>query len=110
MKSILVIEDNVAIALALADDLRIEGYNVYTASDGKSGLEMGLSKDLDLVILDIMLPEMNGFEVCKALRSKGITVPIIMLTAKSQEVDKRTASQNTCSITQNTKFHVSVIK
>ena len=74
--------------MALEIDLRIEGYNVSSAKDGLKGFSMAKEQPFDLIILDIMLPEMNGFEVCKQLRQKGITTPILMLTARSQEVDK----------------------
>jgi len=74
--------------MALEDDLRIEGYQVSSAKDGLKGFTMAKEQGYDLIILDIMLPEMNGFEVCKQLRQTGITTPILILTAKSQEVDK----------------------
>jgi DNA-binding response OmpR family regulator len=88
MEKILIVEDEEAILLALEDDLRAEGYEVATATDGSSGLAMGEAHDYDLIILDIMLPGMNGFEVCKRLRQNGVTTPILILTAKSQEIDK----------------------
>jgi DNA-binding response OmpR family regulator len=72
----------------LEQDLRIEGYQVSSAKDGLTGLTMALEGGYDLIILDIMLPQMNGFEVCKHLRQKGIITPVLILTAKSQEVDK----------------------
>jgi DNA-binding response OmpR family regulator len=74
--------------MALEDDFRMEGYRVSSAKDGLNGFSMAKEQEYDLIILDIMLPEMNGFEVCKQLRQTGITTPIIILTAKSQEVDK----------------------
>jgi len=88
MDKILIVEDEEAILLALEDDLRAEGYDVATATDGPSGLAMGEDRDYDVIILDIMLPGMNGFEVCKRLRHDGVTTPILILTAKSQEIDK----------------------
>jgi DNA-binding response OmpR family regulator len=88
MEKILIIEDEESILMALEDDLRIEGYQVSSAKDGLKGLTMAKEQEYDLIILDIMLPEMNGFEVCKQLRQTGITTPILILTAKSQEVDK----------------------
>jgi DNA-binding response OmpR family regulator len=88
MEKILIIEDEESILMALEDDLRIEGYQVSSANDGLKGLTMAKEQEYDLIILDIMLPEMNGFEVCKQLRQAGITTPILILTAKSQEVDK----------------------
>ena len=88
MEKILIIEDEESILMALEDDLRIEGYQVSSAKDGLKGFSMAKEQGYDLIILDIMLPEMNGFEVCKQLRQTGITTPILILTAKSQEVDK----------------------
>jgi len=85
---ILVVEDEEHILMALEDDLRIEGYEVNAATDGAAGLELARSDSYDLVILDIMLPELNGFEVCRELRSNGVQTPVLMLTAKSQEIDK----------------------
>lgn len=88
MEKILIIEDEESILMALEDDLRIEGYKVSSANDGLKGFTMAKEPGYDLIILDIMLPEMNGFEVCRQLRQTGITTPILILTAKSQEVDK----------------------
>jgi DNA-binding response OmpR family regulator len=88
MEKILIIEDEESVLMALEIDLRIEGYQVSSARDGITGLSMAKAQGHDLIILDIMLPEMNGFEVCKQLRQSGITTPILILTAKSQEVDK----------------------
>ena len=88
MENILIIEDEECILMPLEDDLRVEGYEVSSAKDGLQGFSMAKEQGYDLIILDIMLPEMNGFEVCKQLRQNGITTPILILTAKSQEVDK----------------------
>jgi DNA-binding response OmpR family regulator len=88
MEKILIIEDEESVLMALEIDLRIEGYHVSSAKDGFKGFSMAREQAYDLIILDIMLPEMNGFEVCKQLRQIGITTPILILTAKSQEVDK----------------------
>ncbi len=88
MEKILIIEDEESILMALADDLGLEGYEVASARDGLHGLSMAKEKAHDLIILDIMLPKMDGFEVCKQLRQAGVTTPILMLTAKSQEIDK----------------------
>lgn len=74
--------------MALEDDFKLEGYNVETASTGTEGLEKALSLDLDIIILDLMLPELDGLEICKELRKRNIGTPIIMLTAKGQEFDK----------------------
>lgn len=88
MGKILIIEDEGAILMALEDNLKLEGYEVESATDGKKGFSMAKDINFDLIILDIMLPLMDGFEVCKQLRQSGITIPILMLTAKSQEIDK----------------------
>lgn len=88
MAKILIIEDEEAILLALEDNLRLEGYTVESAKDGEQGLSMAKKAKYDLIILDIMLPRMDGFDVCKQLRQDGIITPILMLTAKSQEIDK----------------------
>jgi two-component system, OmpR family, alkaline phosphatase synthesis response regulator PhoP len=88
MKKILIIEDARNIRMALEDDFRFEGYNVDTAATGPEGLEKALDLNLDMIILDLMLPELNGLEICKELRRRNIGTPIIMLTAKSQEFDK----------------------
>lgn len=88
MEKILVIEDEESILMALEDNLRLEGYEVSSAQDGLQGLAAAKEKGYDLIILDIMLPKMDGFEVCKQLRQAGITTPILILTAKSQEIDK----------------------
>ena len=88
MDEVLIIEDEEAILLALEDDLRAEGYEVATATDGPAGLRMAEEHAYDLIVLDIMLPGMNGFEVCKRLRQARVTTPILILTAKSQEIDK----------------------
>jgi len=88
MEKILIIEDEESILMALTDDLALEGYEVASARDGLQGLSMAKEKGHDLIILDIMLPKMDGFEVCKQLRQAGVGTPILMLTAKSQEIDK----------------------
>ena len=88
MEKILIIEDEESILMALEDDLGLEGYEVTGVKDGLEGLSMAKEKVYDLIILDIMLPGMDGFEVCKQLRQAGVGTPILMLTAKSQEIDK----------------------
>ena len=88
MKKLLIIEDEELIRMALEDDFRLENYEVISASDGIEGLTKAADPDIDLIILDIMLPGMNGFDICKKLRSEGIRTPIIMLTAKGQEIDR----------------------
>ncbi|NQU95154.1 MAG: response regulator transcription factor [Candidatus Omnitrophica bacterium] len=88
MQKILVIEDEASIRKGLKDNLKAEGYAVLTAENGKIGLEKALAEDVDLVLLDIMLPEINGFDVCKKIKIKKLTLPIIILTAKAKEADK----------------------
>jgi DNA-binding response OmpR family regulator len=88
MKKILIIEDEESIRMALEDDFQLENYLVETASNGIEGLAKAENPEIDLIILDIMLPGMNGFEICKKLRTRLIRTPIIMLTAKGQEIDR----------------------
>jgi two-component system alkaline phosphatase synthesis response regulator PhoP len=88
MKRILVIEDEPQMRLGLRDNLELEGYEVETAADGEEGLAKASSFSPDLVILDIMLPKRNGFDVCRELRARSAMVPIVMLTARSAETDK----------------------
>jgi sigma-B regulation protein RsbU (phosphoserine phosphatase) len=86
-RKVLIIEDDAAMRRALLDNFEFRGYAVQTASDGQAGLSAALNDRPDLVILDIMLPKVNGYEVCRAIRGEGCDVPIIMLTAKSEEPD-----------------------
>jgi DNA-binding response OmpR family regulator len=88
MKRILVIEDEPQMRLGLRDNLELEGYEVETAADGDEGLQKAGSFSPDLVILDVMLPKKNGFDVCRDLRARSISTPIVMLTARSAETDK----------------------
>ena len=88
MQKILIIEDEESILMALEDDLKLEGYEVTGETDGAQGFERAKQGGYDLIILDIMLPSLDGFEICKQLRQVGDTTPILMLTAKSQEIDK----------------------
>ena len=87
MSTILIIEDEKPISDIIKFNLQKEGFDILTAYDGKEGLEMALSANPDLILLDIMLPGMNGFDVCKKIRETS-NVPIIMATAKEEEVDK----------------------
>ncbi len=88
MTSILVVEDDPAILRALADNLKCESYAVFTAMDGDTGYKLTREKKPDLIILDLMLPKMSGYEVCRKLRSVGINTPILMLTARGEEADR----------------------
>src|SRR6266566_3736261 len=85
---ILVIEDDPSITMGLELNLRAEGYQVLLAHDGEEGLEKAREEGIDLVILDVMLPGLNGFEVLRTLRRSGHTVPVLMLSARGAEIDK----------------------
>lgn len=86
-KTILIIEDDAALLRGLKDNFETQGYAVRTASDGQRGLAAVLKEPPDLLLLDLMLPKVNGYEICRAARSKHLDMPIIMLTAKGQEDD-----------------------
>ncbi len=88
MPKVLIVEDDAAMATALHDGFVYEGYEVVLARDGEAGLKAARGQTADVVILDVMLPKMSGLDVCKRLRSEGNGVPIIMLTARGQEIDK----------------------
>lgn len=85
---ILIVEDEPAMVEGLRDNFEYEGYDVISAADGIDGLERALSDNPDLVVLDVMMPRMSGLDVCKQLKTKRPTLPIIMLTARGQEIDK----------------------
>src|SRR5512140_2703422 len=87
-RRILLIEDEPGLVLTLTDRLRNEGYDVESAGDGESGLTLALSRDFDLILLDVMLPRRNGFEVCRAIRESGRETPLVMLTARGHVADK----------------------
>ncbi len=88
METILVVEDDPSIQRGLELNLQVEGYSVITASDGDQGLKLALERRPDIILLDVMLPKLSGFDICRQLRKQGLTMPIIMLTAKTQEIDK----------------------
>ncbi len=88
MTRILVVEDEAGIALALEDDLKIEGYDVEVVGDGEAAGRRAREQAFDLILLDVMLPRKDGFEVCRELRRAGVGTPILMLTAKTQEAEK----------------------
>jgi DNA-binding response OmpR family regulator len=88
MKRILIIEDDVAILRGLKDNLEYESYEVLTAADGEEGYFLIKEKKPDLIILDLMLPKMNGYELCHKVRNEGVTTPILMLTARGEEMDR----------------------
>lgn len=88
MKRILIVEDEPAMQLGLKDNLEFESYQVDVAADGSEGIAMIKTNDYDLVLLDVMLPKISGFDVCKMTRQAAITTPIILLTARGEEIDK----------------------
>jgi DNA-binding response OmpR family regulator len=88
MTTVLAIEDDPAILRGLTDNLRFEGYTVLTASDGETGYQIQRERKPDLIVLDLMLPRMSGYEFCRKLRGEGIQTPILMLTARSEEPDR----------------------
>ncbi|MBV8891446.1 MAG: response regulator transcription factor [Acidobacteria bacterium] len=88
MPKILIVEDEPGMVAGLRDNFEFEGYQVLSAIDGVSGLERALADSPDLVILDVMMPRMSGLDVCKQLKARRPAIPIIMLTARGQEVDK----------------------
>jgi DNA-binding response OmpR family regulator len=88
MSVVLVIEDDPAIRCGITDNLECEGYEVITAADGETGYRLARDKKPDLLILDLMLPEMGGYEVCRKLRSDGLTAPILILSARGEEANR----------------------
>lgn len=87
MPRVLIVEDDPALLRGVSDNFAARGYQVETAADGESGLEMAVRCRPDLIILDIMLPRINGYEVCRSLREEGHNIPVIFLTAKDEESD-----------------------
>ncbi len=88
MPKVLIVEDDAVMATALSDGFTYEGYAVVLAKDGEAGLKAAHEAAPDVVVLDVMMPKMSGLDVCKRLRSEGSSIPIIMLTARGQEIDK----------------------
>jgi len=87
METVLIIEDDSSMLRGLKDNFAYAGYNVLTASDGEKGLNAALDAKPDLIILDIMLPKINGYEICQLIRKEKLDMPVIMLTAKGEESD-----------------------
>ena len=87
METILIVEDDPAMLTGLKDNFSYQGYKVLTADDGEKGLDVALSAKPDVILLDIMLPKINGYEICRLLRQEGLDMHIIMLTAKGEESD-----------------------
>jgi len=88
MPTILIVDDEPEMVRGLTDNLRFEGYHTLSATNGKDGLTQALREGPDLILLDVMMPEMSGWDVLRTLRQKGIDVPVIMLTARGEEVDR----------------------
>ncbi|MDP2035905.1 MAG: response regulator, partial [Ignavibacteria bacterium] len=88
MSTILIVEDDETMLRGLHDAFEHNGFLVLEAKDGESGLQLTETNEPDIIILDVMLPRIDGFEVCLTLRKRGVTIPIIMLTARSEEIDK----------------------
>ena len=88
MPKILIVDDEPNMRLGLKDNLEFEGYDADFAVDGDTGLQKILENQYDLILLDVMMPKISGFDVCKTIRKKGISTPVILLTAKDQEIDK----------------------
>ena len=89
-RTVLVVEDDASIALGLRMNLEADGYEVLSAEDGEAGLAMARAENPDVVILDVMLPKLNGFQVLQTVRREGLTMPIIVLSARTGEADKVT--------------------
>jgi len=87
METVLIIEDDSTMLRGLKDNFEFKGYRVLTAADGERGLQAALDKKPDLIVLDIMLPKINGYEICRLVRQEKLDMPIIMLTAKGEESD-----------------------
>ena len=88
MARILIVEDEPDIVFALQEDLRRQGHDTEAATDGEQAVQMGKQGTWDLILLDVMLPKMDGFDVCSELRRSGVATPVIMLTARAQEAEK----------------------
>lgn len=88
MTTILIVEDEPNMRMGLKDNLEFEGFEVNTADEGNLGLQLILENRYDLIILDVMMPNLSGFDICRKVRSKNIETPIILLTAKGEEIDK----------------------
>lgn len=87
MKTVLIVEDSASMLRGLHDNFKSQGYKVLTASDGEVGLKLALEAGADLILLDVMLPKVNGYEICQFVRQEGIETPVLLLTAKDEESD-----------------------
>lgn len=99
LRKVLIIEDESNLVLGLRDSCEYEGYEVSVAVDGEEGILKACDEKPDIILLDIMLPKMSGLDVCRHLRSRGVDIPIIMLTARGQEIDKVVGLEAGASIT-----------
>lgn len=88
VKTVLVVEDEKRMLLGLKDNLELDGYEVLTAEDGEEALDQAIRHRPDAIVLDLMLPKMSGFDVCQAIRQRGLDIPILILSARGQEADK----------------------
>ena len=88
MPRVLIVDDEPEMVRGLADNLRFEGYQTLSALNGRDGLELALREGPDLIMLDVMMPHLSGWDVLRALRQKGVDVPVIMLTARGEEIDR----------------------
>ena len=88
MVKILIVEDEPNMRMGLRDNLEFEGYEVSIAEDGEKGLKMIRENQYNLILLDVMMPKISGFDVCKIIRKEGVQTPVILLTAKGEEIDK----------------------
>jgi two-component system alkaline phosphatase synthesis response regulator PhoP len=88
MPRILIVDDEPSMVRGLEDNLRFEGYQTLSATDGRRGLHLALTEAPDLILLDVMMPGMSGWDVCRGLRDKGVDIPVIMLTARGEEADR----------------------
>lgn len=88
MTRVLIVEDDPAILRGIADNMKFEGYEVFTAPDGEAGSQLQRAHKPELIILDLMMPRLGGLELCRRLRGEGVQTPILMLTAKSEEADR----------------------
>lgn len=88
MAKILIVDDEPSMRIGLVDNLEFEGYEADSAPDGESGYKKIIEGSYDLIVLDVMMPKLSGFDVCKKIRQRGIETPVILLTAKGEEIDK----------------------
>ena len=104
-KTVLIVEDERAIVEILKFNLKREGYETMEALDGETGLKLALEGDPDLILLDVMLPKLNGFDICAAIRKAGRVTPVIMLTAREEETDNmQTRGRSTGTTTSGWSF------